>query len=187
MVHEMDLLRFTTAGSVDDGKSTLIGRLLHDSKTVFEDQLAAVEARRLAYEARPAATRTWRSSPMVCTPSASRALRSTSPTATSRRRGEVHHRRLPRAPAVHAQHGHRGVDGGSRRHSGRRAARHPRTDPAARVPRFVARHSTPGPGREQDGPRRLRRRCSRRIKSEFRRLCRQARHGATWHSSRPRP
>ncbi len=40
----MDLLRFTTAGSVDDGKSTLIGRLLYDSKNTFEDQLAAVEA-----------------------------------------------------------------------------------------------------------------------------------------------
>ncbi len=39
---EKDLLRFTTAGSVDDGKSTLIGRLLHDSKSVYEDQLAAV-------------------------------------------------------------------------------------------------------------------------------------------------
>jgi len=38
-----ELLRFTTAGSVDDGKSTLIGRLLHDSKTVYEDQLAAVK------------------------------------------------------------------------------------------------------------------------------------------------
>ncbi|MDT9593559.1 GTP-binding protein [Nocardioides zeae] len=40
----MDLLRFATAGSVDDGKSTLIGRLLLDSKAIFEDQLAAVEA-----------------------------------------------------------------------------------------------------------------------------------------------
>jgi sulfate adenylyltransferase large subunit len=38
----MDLLRFTTAGSVDDGKSTLIGRLLYDSKGVFEDQLEAI-------------------------------------------------------------------------------------------------------------------------------------------------
>jgi len=37
------LLRFTTAGSVDDGKSTLIGRLLYDSKSIFEDQLSAVE------------------------------------------------------------------------------------------------------------------------------------------------
>jgi bifunctional enzyme CysN/CysC/sulfate adenylyltransferase subunit 1 len=39
----MELLRFTTAGSVDDGKSTLIGRLLHDSKAVYEDQLASVK------------------------------------------------------------------------------------------------------------------------------------------------
>src|SRR2546427_4476554 len=38
-----ELLRFTTAGSVDDGKSTLIGRLLHDSKAVYEDQLASVK------------------------------------------------------------------------------------------------------------------------------------------------
>lgn len=39
----MELLRFTTAGSVDDGKSTLIGRLLYDSKSIFEDQMEAVE------------------------------------------------------------------------------------------------------------------------------------------------
>ena len=39
----MDLLRFSTAGSVDDGKSTLIGRLLFDTKTIFEDQLEAVQ------------------------------------------------------------------------------------------------------------------------------------------------
>jgi bifunctional enzyme CysN/CysC len=39
----MDILRLATAGSVDDGKSTLIGRLLYDSKAIFEDQLAAVE------------------------------------------------------------------------------------------------------------------------------------------------
>lgn len=40
---ERELLRFTTAGSVDDGKSTLIGRLLYDSKSIFQDQLASVE------------------------------------------------------------------------------------------------------------------------------------------------
>jgi sulfate adenylyltransferase subunit 1 (EFTu-like GTPase family) len=38
-----ELLRFSTAGSVDDGKSTLIGRLLYDSKGVYEDQLASVK------------------------------------------------------------------------------------------------------------------------------------------------
>src|SRR5437773_8897812 len=42
-----DLLRFTTAGSVDDGKSTLIGRLLHDSKAVYEDQIASVKKSRV--------------------------------------------------------------------------------------------------------------------------------------------
>ena len=41
--NQNSLLRFTTAGSVDDGKSTLIGRLLYDSKSIFEDQLEAVE------------------------------------------------------------------------------------------------------------------------------------------------
>ncbi|MFD5152718.1 hypothetical protein ACFWMO_17065, partial [Streptomyces mutabilis] len=40
---ETTLLRFATAGSVDDGKSTLVGRLLHDSKSVLVDQLEAVE------------------------------------------------------------------------------------------------------------------------------------------------
>jgi sulfate adenylyltransferase subunit 1 len=40
---DMELLRFTTAGSVDDGKSTLIGRLLYDSKTIFQDRLEAIE------------------------------------------------------------------------------------------------------------------------------------------------
>ena len=39
----IDMLRFTTAGSVDDGKSTLIGRLFHDTKSIFEDQLEAIE------------------------------------------------------------------------------------------------------------------------------------------------
>ncbi len=43
MRHGMDMLRFATAGSVDDGKSTLIGRLLYDSKSIFADQLDAVE------------------------------------------------------------------------------------------------------------------------------------------------
>lgn len=41
---EKSLLRFITCGSVDDGKSTLIGRLLWDSKLIFEDQLAALES-----------------------------------------------------------------------------------------------------------------------------------------------
>ena len=41
---DMELLRLSTAGSVDDGKSTLIGRLLYDSKSIFEDQMEAIES-----------------------------------------------------------------------------------------------------------------------------------------------
>ncbi|MGC9197479.1 MAG: sulfate adenylyltransferase subunit 1 [Acidobacteriaceae bacterium] len=42
-----EMLRFTTAGSVDDGKSTLIGRLLHDTRSIYEDQLASIRASRV--------------------------------------------------------------------------------------------------------------------------------------------
>ena len=76
--------RFATAGSVDDGKSTLIGRLLYDTKSIFADQLEAVER---ASAAAATTTSTSRCSPTACGPSASRASRSTSPTATSPRRG----------------------------------------------------------------------------------------------------
>jgi hypothetical protein len=76
------LLRFITCGSVDDGKSTLIGRLLYDTKMIFEDQLAALEAtpKRSApgrrHRFRAAGRRPRR-------PSASRASPSTSPIASS--------------------------------------------------------------------------------------------------------
>lgn len=51
-IEDNQLLRFSTAGSVDDGKSTLIGRLLYDSKSIFEDQLASIEntSRRKGHE-----------------------------------------------------------------------------------------------------------------------------------------
>jgi bifunctional enzyme CysN/CysC/sulfate adenylyltransferase subunit 1 len=50
---ERELLRFTTAGSVDDGKSTLIGRLLHDTKAVYEDQLASIKQSKVNRAAGP--------------------------------------------------------------------------------------------------------------------------------------
>jgi sulfate adenylyltransferase large subunit len=50
---EQDLVRLTTAGSVDDGKSTLIGRLLYDAKAMFEDQLAAIRASKVNRAAGP--------------------------------------------------------------------------------------------------------------------------------------
>ncbi len=80
---EHGVLRFLTAGSVDDGKSTLIGRLLYDTKAVLADQLAAIERTSRASAARRS---TCRCSPTASPPSASRASPSTSPTATSRPR-----------------------------------------------------------------------------------------------------
>jgi bifunctional enzyme CysN/CysC len=77
------LLRFITCGSVDDGKSTLIGRLLYDSQMIFEDQLAgAGEPTRQASapRARRSTSRCWST---ASPPSASRASPSTSPTASS--------------------------------------------------------------------------------------------------------
>jgi hypothetical protein len=76
------MLRFITCGSVDDGKSTLIGRLLYDSKMIFEDQLAALEAdsKRSARRGRGSISPCWS---MAWPPSASRASPSTSPIASS--------------------------------------------------------------------------------------------------------
>ena len=81
------LLRFITCGSVDDGKSTLIGRLLYESQMLFEDQLAALEADSTQgrHAGRRARLRAARST--AWPPSASRASRSTSPTASSRPTG----------------------------------------------------------------------------------------------------
>nr|WP_237220309.1 GTP-binding protein [Salipiger sp. CCB-MM3] len=79
------MLRFITCGSVDDGKSTLIGRLLYDSKMIFEDQLAALESdsKRSAPKAKRSISRY---SSTGLPPSASRASPSTSPTASSPRK-----------------------------------------------------------------------------------------------------
>jgi hypothetical protein len=89
-------LRFLTCGSVDDGKSTLIGRLLYDSKLIFEDQLAALEAdsRRQAPRATTSTSRCWST---AWPPSASRASPSTSPTATSPPTGASSWSPTPRA------------------------------------------------------------------------------------------
>ena len=81
------LLRFITCGSVDDGKSTLIGRLLYESKLLFDDQLAALAARLARSSAPRATTSTSRCWSTASPPSASRASPSTSPTASSRPSG----------------------------------------------------------------------------------------------------
>jgi hypothetical protein len=76
------LLRFNTCGSVDDGKSTLIGRLLYDSKALFDDQLATLEADSKKVGTRPGEI-DYALCSTACRPSASRASPSTCPTASS--------------------------------------------------------------------------------------------------------
>ena len=101
------LLRFLTCGSVDDGKSTLIGRLLHDTKGIYEDQLAAVEGDSKKYGTRGGHADS----------AARRRTSVRAGTGHHDRRGlpllldreaEVHRRRHARARAVHAEHGDRG-------------------------------------------------------------------------------
>ncbi|MEZ4733805.1 MAG: hypothetical protein R3E79_42460 [Caldilineaceae bacterium] len=100
----MDMLRFTTAGSVDDGKSTLIGRLLYDSKAIFEDQLEAVERasrqRGDTYVDLALLTDGLRANE-------NRALRLMSPIAILRRPNANLSLPTPRSYSIYAQHGHR--------------------------------------------------------------------------------
>ena len=77
-----DLLRFITCGSVDDGKSTLIGRLLHDSKLIYDDQLSSL-FRDSARHGTTGDDIDFALSWMGLKPSVSRVLRSTSPTVSS--------------------------------------------------------------------------------------------------------
>ena len=152
-----DLLRFATAGSVDDGKSTLIGRLLYDTKSVFEDQLDGRRAdqrrprRRLhqpgAAHRRPAGRARAghhhrRRLPLL-----------------RHARAVVHPRGHPRPRAVHPQHGHRRVDRRPRAGAGRRPQGRRRADPPARVavaallrvPHLVLCGQQDGPGRLRPG------------------------------------
>ena len=113
------LLRFATAGSVDDGKSTLIGRLLYDSKSIFEDQLEAVE--------RTSRRRGDDYTNLALLTDGLRAEREQGITidvayryfATPKRKFIIADTPGPRA--VHAQHGHRRLD----RRPGARAGRRP--------------------------------------------------------------
>jgi hypothetical protein len=146
-----DLLRFITCGSVDDGKSTLIGRLLYDTKMIFEDQLGR------AGGAIPESLRHGRGldSPCwstVCRPSASRASPSTSPTAFRHAKSASSSsptrratsstpatwRPAPRPPilAVILVDARKGV----------------LTRPGARLHRLAAGHPPRGAGGQQDGP-----------------------------------
>ena len=128
-----DLLRFTTAGSVDDGKSTLIGRLLHDAKGAYEDQLKqAIRGGEIDFSLLTDGLRAEREQGITIDV-AYRYF------ATPKRKFILADTPGPRA--VHAQHGDGRVDGRARHHSAGRLARHHHAIDAARVYRVAPGHS----------------------------------------------
>ena len=150
----MDILRLATAGSVDDGKSTLIGRLLFDSKAIFEDQLASVE--------RTSRDRGEEYTNLALLTDGLRAEREQGITidvayryfATPKRKfiiadtpGHIQYTRNMVTGGLHRRPGHR---------AGRRAQRADRAEQAARLPGHAAAGAAPGARGEQDGPGRLR-------------------------------
>src|SRR6059036_1396504 len=147
------LLRIATAGSVDDGKSTLIGRLLFDSKAIFEDQLTAMETTSQA--------RGHEGPDLALLTDGLRAEREQGITidvayryfATPRRKFIIAdtpgHIQYP-------QHGHRCLHRRPGDHPDRRAQRSAGAVPQARLHRLAAARSPPGRGGQQDGPGRLR-------------------------------
>ena len=164
-----DLLRFTTAGSVDDGKSTLIGRLLYDSQSVYEDQLKAVTKaigqplggryRFLAAHRRPARR----------TGAGHHHRRGVS--LLRHRAAQVYHRRYAGARAVHAQHGHRRIHGRSGGDPDRRAQRRFAAIAQAWFHRVAARHPEFRDRGQQNGCRGLRRSRVPRHRNGIPRVC----------------
>ena len=150
----VDTLRLATAGSVDDGKSTLIGRLLYDAKSILvrparahRGGVARAQRQRApgpgAADRRPARRaraghHDRRRAPLLRDPAAA-----------------LHPRRHAGARAVHAQHGHRRLDRRGRDRAGRRPQGRDRADPAARRGRGPARRAARRARGQQDGPRRL--------------------------------
>ena len=155
----LTLFRFATAGSVDDGKSTLVGRLLHDSKAILADQLDAV--------ARTSADRGFGGETGGDRPRAAdrRPARRARAGHHHRRRlpllrhgpPQLHPRGLPRARAVHQEHGDRRVHRGRRRRAHRRPQGCPGADPPAPVRAAAAARGPRDRRREQDRPRGLQR------------------------------
>ena len=125
------MLRFITCGSVDDGKSTLIGRLLYDSKLVFEDHLAALES-----DSKKVGTQGGELDfALLVDGSRGRTRaghhdRRRLPVLLDRE-AQVHRGRHTGPRAVHPQHGDRSVDRGSRGDPDRRPQRRPHADPPA--------------------------------------------------------
>ena len=145
-----DLLRFITCGSVDDGKSTLIGRLLHDSKLIFEDQLSA-----LAKDSERHGT-TGDDIDFALLVDGLEAEREQGITIDVAYRffttpqAFVHRRRYARPRTIHPQHGDRRIERRARRHPDRCAQGRAGADPASFADLLAARHPPRRRGREQD-------------------------------------
>ena len=145
-----ELLRIATAGSVDDGKSTLIGRLLYDSKAIYEDQLRAIE--------RASRQRGDAEVDLALLTDGLRAEREQGITidvayryfATPKRKFIIADTPGPRA--VHAQHGHRRVDGRAGHRPDRRPQGRAHAVAAPRLHRLPAADSAHPRGGQQDGP-----------------------------------
>ena len=148
------ILRCITCGSVDDGKSTLIGRLLHDSKQIFEDQLSALAkdsvrhgttgGDRLRTAGRRSGSRARARSPSM------------SPTASSPRRVVLSSSPIRPVPrAIHAQHGDRRFQCPARGHPDRCAQGRAGPDQATFLHLLAARRKARGGGGEQDRSGRL--------------------------------
>ena len=154
---EKSLLRFITCGSVDDGKSTLIGRLLWDSKMVFEDQLAALESGQQKGRHPGGGHR-------LC-PAAGRPAGGAGAGDHHRRglplllhrQAQVHRRRHPRPRAVHPQHGHRRLHRPGGGHPGGCPQGAADPDQAPQLSGLPGRHPQCRAGDQQDGPGRFRR------------------------------
>ena len=130
------LLRFITCGSVDDGKSTLIGRLLYESKLIFEDQLAALEADSASGSGTQGGATRFRA--------AGRRARGRARAGHHHRRrlsllrhraAQVHRRRYAGPRAIYPQHGDRRLDRRPRRHPDRRPQGRAHPDPAPQLHR----------------------------------------------------
>ena len=167
------LLRFLTCGSVDDGKSTLIGRLLYDSQLVYEDQMQSAAQRSGAGKAAPLDLAL-----LIDGLQAEREQKITIDVAyryfsTPRRKFIVAD--TPGHDPVHAQHGDRRVQLRFRRAAGRRPQRHPDPDPPPCLHPVAARHRHGGARRQQDGFGRFRSGAVRGDRRGFCRICRRAR------------
>ena len=169
-----ELLRFITCGSVDDGKSTLIGRLLYESEADLRRPARGARKRQQAprHAGREDRFRAAGRRPLGRARAGHHDRRRLP--LLLQRQAQVHRRRHARPRAIYPQHGDRRVDRRPRRAAGRRAQGRADPDPAPFLSRPAGRHPPLRAGGEQDGPGRLR---PGRVRRDLRRLSRVRRAG----------